>query len=1596
MPSPEAGEGNDAEGFKVVSSNEFDDAIFDLDFTFAAEMARKFSQDTSPSTHSQQHPQRPVSGEVHESSRIMTVPLKSDDAPSAIIKRPRSSGEPPSQGFKFVKATGRQLDMTRKRSSKTQASEIPEPRTTKKQGHTGKNENGQEPLVRKEGGREQPNASELQEPINSFSGIQKVQLEELPLQPDHTVKLPFNAAQTDLYNTHPNQTESQQDPHVSSKPISYSAPFGGISTEEQGTKRARPPTADNSAKPDQDKPLSACGTLDPAPPISRIGNKKAKRTFREEHHLAGSLRASPLAEGDNIPGPPTTSGSGISQVHPQSPHNRVDRHTRQDDNAMVDGNARQEGNEGEEQNTDAYLQVEHQANPEQRDKVGEHLQRSPDVKQQTSHKAPSAGRAFRGPRLPESEPKSQEQLHNLNSRAAPTKVTKTGVGAKRAQGSTKTAKNNGRAGEPANPPRMGSEIHSSHVLGIWQKLFEQEQKQLTAREVARRENCEAELARLRLAEQEHDSALKAAKKARLTASTKLQQLQNANQELGARIQELEASLTSASQEVKELQHDKKTAAKAYAKTEKRIALLEAEKESLAVSKDADQQQASQKVAELELELSETQKDFKNAKQVIKMLEKDLSQKVGDLAEQKDRMAEFVKDKQDTLSKYSIIEEIINNLGSSLSETLAGITQSTGRILEGQATKDSVDGILENVRTIHSVLSGQNNEVGALRGVVQYLNDSVQSKLDGLKESEELSRRNNGVFEQRLFDRFHEEFKTYAPSQEDLVEARKENAALEERCALLQESVTEMRKKLDEAASTKEATQRNHTEVLTELSRLRDSLTSVDSTRLQQLEASKAVVDQELRNALIRIDAEERKFRSLSETQLALRQEVVGLKEQLINAKETISKAHSNNSQDSTDISQLIEAERENARLYYSKHSRDVVQQNQAKHANELHTEQEKTRQANESLRSQSAQIASLKEQIRQKDLELQSLGESSPVGSATVDDLQRQLDAARTENTEVRISMQIQSDRELNEIQVRLNDLQVQKRESDLRCKQAEENNATVQGQLQASNNKFAELQQQLEAARNLVKEYDQEAEKQKSDAEEWLHLREEQWAAEAEGIRSQLEAANSQMQENEASTQLRFEEYEEQLRNYRRLRENTKSERQIDMDEHLALQTGNVVRPPTATSANTLRSPAPEVMIPAANSGSVRKPRRKLRRSNKSTDQTIDETQPEKSLLLRNPPSFQGDSQPGPERSHIRATQPSSDGSSFGEDFWVSQELGKQERLTEQGVMSLPPHRQKVAENLETIQDLLRTPKRFSQFDKEHDSHEERSSSSGLSSVPSTDLEIPDSLFPPQLDQDDVATSSPTSRLRDRDSTARQTNPSIENPFFEEERPVSRANTGKRMESSYQLRQGSHQPDSAVVDESLPRTPFNSRGTARAQSSQRDSPLFMDPPNARNQVTYSHHHTTQPTHVSQSIYSTPSGASKRRASGQDETYSSKRVKGGPTNYRSSPIMTRAVSRGAVSHSQVPESQSQDLHVRFPEESGEAAVDVESQPQETPQKPLQPQSQQQSARAPSVSRMRTSEASSSNAVRNSPPKGGRRRKTEEIGGRFDQEIKSSR
>lgn len=191
MPSPEAGEGHHTESFKVVSSSEFDvdNLISDLDFT---EAARRSCQ----------------SSEAHENPRTVTVPLKSDEAPTAIIKRPRSSGEPPSQGFKFGKAQEPQLDMTRKRGTKTQANELHESRAAKKQGHAGKlpcmlegdydshmsslvvndsnvheteapplndaskNRNSQEPLVHRKAGKEQRNASEFQKRIDGVSNVQ--------------------------------------------------------------------------------------------------------------------------------------------------------------------------------------------------------------------------------------------------------------------------------------------------------------------------------------------------------------------------------------------------------------------------------------------------------------------------------------------------------------------------------------------------------------------------------------------------------------------------------------------------------------------------------------------------------------------------------------------------------------------------------------------------------------------------------------------------------------------------------------------------------------------------------------------------------------------------------------------------------------------------------------------------------------------------------------------------------------------------------------------------------------------------------------------------------------------------------------------------------------------------------------------------------------------------------------------------------------------------------------------------------------------------------------------------------------------------------
>ncbi|OJD30396.1 myosin ii heavy chain [Diplodia corticola] len=1591
MPSPEAGGDHHTESLGGSPQSELNTGTLTRDFALAAavvsEQHAHLTQTASQPTHSPPSSQPSALGEVHRNSR--TVPIRADDAPSRVIKRPRSSGDPLFEGFKYGKAKEVRMDMTRKRA--------PKPHTVANQGQPGApliddakaNMDAQGQLAREDAGVEQRNDTTSEEPLHSSQESHRADLNALPSQEDHTTDPSFHVTQADHDNTKENPSPRQAASHIPTQRTPYSRYLVGKSTEEQRTEHGKPPlvVAGSAEKVGPSDFSSAFDPLPIAPPLPTTAGNSAEGASHEQRYLTSSLGSATWAEIENNHGRSTTSGTASSQVRSRPRHHRVQTLIQQDYRAMMPDNTRKHGLEQSEHTVDAHL-------PRQADAVTKQSFHEPcqhqelsGIKEQSSRNVPHR----RDPKNLRSDSSKDGQLHNISTQAGPTQVTKTGAGAKRARGNIRATKGTSHSGEPRNTPGSGFDIHSSHVLSIWQKLFEKEQEELTAKEVAKRESCELEVNRLRSAEQEHEAALKAVTMAKMTASTRMHQLRSINEELNARIQELETSLTNTSHKVKELQRDKKNDAKVLAKAEKKVELLEADRKSLVASYDDEKRKVSQEHSTTILKLAETQKDLENAKESIERLDTEVSQKCNDLAEQKNRVAQLLKNNEDMFIKYNDIEEAINSLGDSLDKPLGDLAHSVKELLEQQATKRSADEIMGRIKNITSLLSDERADFSSLQAALQSMDNSFQTKFDNLMQSTQSSRQDEKVIENRLLSRLQEEFKSLECWQEDLVETKSKKAALEERCNALQHNESQLQTKLDAATGAQEAAQRSLVEMQTELSCVRSSLT-VDSARLQQLEISKATADQELRDALARIHEEEQKCRALSVVEQELRQEVMQLKEQLINAKDTMSNPPTDSGKGRTD-STPIESASERARVYYAKHSRDVIQDTNTKHANALYAERMKVRQAGETLESQSAQIAALKEQIHRKDSEIQSLNESDSVENPTKDDLKNQLEVARADNTRIQKLMQTEYDEKLEEIQQQLDNLQTQKQEIDLKYQQIQPNNDTVQEQLRLSNNELAGLYRQLEETQVSLKESEQEAAQQKIYSEEMLRQREEQWAVEANGMRGQLQEANTQMQEIEASHQIQREEYEAQLRYYLHERENDEPGQFCGANQQLIHPIEDKFRHPPSISSKLPESPVLEVMMPAANSGSTRKPRRKLDRSNKSVSHAVDKTQPEQSQIPHNSSASQRDTQPGLEDSRKQVYHRSSDGSTFGEDFWVSQELGKHERLTEHGVTLLPTQGEATVEDPETLSDLLSKPKLFSEIAKEHVDDQNKSTSS-LSSLLSSDMDIPEGLAGLHLQPDDAVESTPTPRFRGADGTVRRTTASMENPFFEEDRPVSQANTSRRMNSAYQLRQESYRSDSVAVDASLPRTPFHApRGITRMESDQGSSPLFMDQAKSRNNATYSHHHTTQSTNAEQSVDSSPSGAVKRLTSGESDEYSSKRIKGTSSKYRSSPIMTRAISR-AGPRSQVSETQSQDLRVRFPEESSQVSAKAESQTQTATSRPPQPPSQR-STRVPSMSRMKTSEGSSWGGIRNSPPRNARKRKADEIGGRFDQEIKSS-
>ncbi|KAL1622025.1 hypothetical protein SLS56_008909 [Neofusicoccum ribis] len=763
-------------------------------------------------------------------------------------------------------------------------------------------------------------------------------------------------------------------------------------------------------------------------------------------------------------------------------------------------------------------------------------QRTQTMKQQVTRKALASQSRQQRNEEHSSGINELSSMHEVSSRNGPAKVTKSASSSKSFKSTGKPSRTSGTPAKRHSPTDSHPNIHSTEVLAIWQKMFIKEQKEETAKERSKREVCEKEVERLRHAEGQQKAELDDACEAKARAINKLQHLKSINKELNEKVQELKMSYATAASQLEDLRKDKSAFGEVWSKMEKKFEDLDADKKNLITSKDEELQKAVKDLEIIRKALHTARKDCEDASRVAETREKQLHQKDVELRESHGREAFLEKSLDD------IFKKILGDYDKSDVPSLQGIAESIKKLLERQLPQESIDSLLAATHAVQS-LSDRHNDID-LQGALESIAERFQGKTDDVSVTRETLQHAANALEERLRSLIHElqkKLECSTSTEREISDIRQKNAVLEERSTTLQEKVDSLQQKLNTASSGELSARESLAGVQKELSNLKSTFQLVDSARLRELESSRAVADQELQNARSKLGEEEEKLRTLTKTERELRQEFEQLK-----------------------VSKQIEQERELAREHYARMSRDICEQQRIRHVNELYEEQQKFRKADENLRSLSAEIVSLKDQIRRKDAEIQpvqrvrleetssetqELRQSLAVAQDQLKSQELKISALQKEKEsqtfsgtakeqarthteqrtrELQASLEkssAESAEKLEKTQQQLNSLQSHKQEVGSKYQKSQEMNRTMQEQLESANVEREELRQQLQEAQNRLDEFDQDAEKQRRDVEEELRRREEQRAAEVEEGQRHLQELYARLEENEAIHQLKCKE---------------------------------------------------------------------------------------------------------------------------------------------------------------------------------------------------------------------------------------------------------------------------------------------------------------------------------------------------------------------------------------------------------------------------------------------------------------------------------------
>ncbi|KAF2091495.1 hypothetical protein K490DRAFT_52700 [Saccharata proteae CBS 121410] len=665
-----------------------------------------------------------------------------------------------------------------------------------------------------------------------------------------------------------------------------------------------------------------------------------------------------------------------------------------------------------------------------------------------------------------------------------------------------------------------------------------------------------ELQRLKLSECKSQSKLENITRSNNELSTELQRYKVIIAKYESKIARVEKFTNGIGNDLASLRNDNRTLGKSCSDLIDENRQRKAERDHLVDQLSIRTEKASALRKLMTKALREAEASYERANQHKEYLEQQLSEKVGLLAEERNRRAEL--EKQLNVTATTNHSELVKLLEEQQISVEASFQKMLGEALRDWAIPETYSKLEERLQLTSELLLktiGSSENHSQFQDMVQSLADTIANGFARIAEAGNITAHSDALAANitKQLEQFRQECLRNDESQGALTDLRVANTTLSEKLVATEDKFHSITGQV-EAARIHEATLNDTVVALQdELSLLRSANQYEDGDRSDAvaIEARNQSLGLEVEKLRAEVISSEEKIRAASEAEINLREELDELEVKIRDSEEA-SKAL----QSERDYAERKTSEKLNeVRAQVSRDAKKVIQDEKAKHENIAHQLRQKTSQLEVALNSKSAELNSLRQELKSchdelesRDVEIQTLRENS-IGNdkqleklrelteetniirATSSDERKQhltcvaelrltlaqaeeqirvqgdrIDKLQAESESTLAEMKAKADEELRQVNQALEETQ---RAKDCREREVEQTRKWAELSLREASKKFDgekdDLHQRLNEAEVSLKEQERNLQNMKRDAEGALKTQSEKHKADQGEVQRRL-----------------------------------------------------------------------------------------------------------------------------------------------------------------------------------------------------------------------------------------------------------------------------------------------------------------------------------------------------------------------------------------------------------------------------------------------------------------------------------------------------------